>query len=84
MSLQDLFYLTNIIFFTLLILILLGILILMFYIKKIFDDLHRTIQTGMQKLTENTSETVVDVGAALTGAAINKAREVLSKKSRKR
>ena len=82
MSLQDLYYLTNIIFFTLLNVILLGILILMFYIKKKFDELHRTIEQGMHRLSDNTAETVVDIGAAVTGAAINKAKEVFGKKRR--
>lgn len=82
MSLQDLFYLTNIIFFTLLNLILLGILVLMFYIKKKIDDMQRTIETGVHRLTDNTAETVVDIGAAVTGAAINKAKEVFGKKRR--
>jgi len=80
MSLQDLYYLSNIIFFTLLNLTLLGILLLMFYIKRRIDSIHKTIEVGMHKLSDNTAETVVDIGAAVTGAAINKAKEYLSKK----
>lgn len=83
MSLQDLYYLSNIIFFTLLNLILLGILLLMFYIKKRIDSIQKTIEVGMHKLGDNTAETVVDVGAALTGAAISKAKEMLNKKKGK-
>lgn len=82
MSLQDLYYLSNIIFFTLLNLILLGILLLMFYIKKRVDSIQKTVEVGMHKLTDNTAETVVDVGTALTGAAINKAKEYLNKKKK--
>jgi hypothetical protein len=82
MSLQDLYYITNIIFFTLLNLILLGILLLMFYIKKRIDSIQKTIEVGMHKLSDNTAETVVDVGAALTGAAISKAKEYITKKKK--
>ena len=80
MSLQDLFYLTNIIFFTLLNVILLGILLLMFYIKRRIDSIHDTVERGMHQISENTADTVVDVGAAITSAAINKAKEAFSKK----
>ena len=80
MSLQDLYYLTNIIFFTLLNVILLGILLLMFYIKRRIDSIHDTVERGMHKLSENTADTVVDVGAAITSAAISKAKEAFSKK----
>ena len=82
MSLQDIYYLTNIIFFTLLNIILLGILLLMFYIKKQVDKIHDTVERGMYKLSEHTADTVVDVGAAITSAAINKAKEAFSNKKK--
>ena len=82
MSLQDIYYLTNIIFFTLLNLILLGILILMFYIKKKFDQLQDTIERGVHRITDNPAETAVDIGTAVTAAAINKAKEVFAGKKK--
>lgn len=87
MNLQDIFYLTNIIFFALLIILLLGMVIIMFYIKKKIDDIHHTIDSKIEQLTKFTAEptdAAASLGAAAAGIAINKAKEFMSGKKKRR
>jgi uncharacterized membrane protein len=70
MSLQDIFYLTNIIFMSLLIIILLGMVIIMFYIKKKIEEISDNVNekiNAVGRITSNAEEVASSVTAVATG-----------------
>jgi hypothetical protein len=71
MSLQDIYYLTNIIFMSLLILILLGIVIIMFIIKKKIEEISDNVNAQINRvgrIASNAEEVASSVTAVATGA----------------
>ncbi len=58
MSLQDSFYILGIVFMSLSIIILIGIVILLFYIKKKITDIHKFAELKIEDITEFTSRPI--------------------------
>ena len=58
MDLQNTFYVLGIVFMTLSILILLGIAILLFYIRKKITDLHDLVESKITEFTELTIDPI--------------------------
>lgn len=86
MSLQDLFYLLGIIMMSLASLLLLGIVILLFYIKKKITDLHDTIENKINtvsSLVSQSGEIAANVGATLAQGAIKGVARMMEKKKEK-
>jgi uncharacterized protein YoxC len=75
MELQDIFYITAIIFMVLAIGILVGLVLVLFYIKKTVDSIHATVEEQMAKIRRLTSDPAeiargsgAIIGKAVTGA----------------
>ncbi len=83
MDLQNTFYLLGIIFMTMSITILLGIVAILFLIMKgirdIANNINEKIDTVADKATA-TSNLAVDVGTAVAGSLIRRAKEAMQKK----
>ncbi len=82
MNLQDIFYLTSIIFMVLSIIILLSIGIVLFYIKQKISDLHAAAQnvlTVTDRYLNNPSDIALEMGTAVAASAIKKVRNIIKK-----
>lgn len=85
MSLQDIYYLTNIIFMSLLILILLGIVIIMFIIKQKIEEISDNVNEQINRvgrIASNAEEVANSVTAVATGAIRKVSGIVGSKKGK--
>ncbi len=86
MSLQDIFYLTNIIFMSMMILILVVIVILLFYIKAKIGELSAKISEQIDavgRITANAETVASSVSAVATGAMKKVSNIMGSSKSNK-
>lgn len=82
MSLQDIFYVTNIIFMSLLIFILIIMVVIMFYIWKKISELSSNINEQINrvgKITANAEEVASSVTAVATGA-MDKVSRIIGKR----
>ena len=80
MDLQNTFYLLGIIFMTLSITILLGIVAILFLIMKGIRDIAKNVNDKIDLVAEKataTSNLAVDVGTAVAGSLIRRAKEAI-------
>ena len=83
MSLQDVYYLTNIIVMILAIILLAALVILVFFIKSKIGQLaeninHRVDEVG--KIMEDPADVAADIGAAMAEKGIRKIKKIINEK----
>lgn len=84
MDLQNTFYLLGIIFMTFGVLILLGIVGILFLIMKGIHDISKNVNAKIDMVADRataTSSLAVDLGTAVAGSLIKKAKNVMQKKN---
>lgn len=82
MDLQNTFYFLAIVFMGLSITILIGIVVLLVYIMKVIKDIHKNISEKIDMLGKRATESsslAVDIGTAVAGTVITKAKQAFRK-----
>lgn len=87
MSLQDLFYIVGLFYMTMCIVLLLSLVVAVFYIKKKVGDLEHTFEKKLEIISQAAShpaEAAVGIGASLAEAAVDRIKEALEGKGKKK
>ena len=79
MDLQSLFYLVSIIFMSLLIAVMIGILVTIIIIQKKISALHHTLEKQVQSLFNDPSHLAAQIGIGLTENLMKRAITIFKK-----
>lgn len=79
MDLQSLFYLVSIIFMSLLIAVMIGILVTIIIIQRKISALHHTLETRVQSLFDDPSNLAAQIGIGITENLMKRARTIFKK-----
>jgi uncharacterized membrane protein len=82
MDLQTVFYILGIIFMSLSILLLVGLVILVFYIWKKVTQMQKMIEEKIDDISSRPGEIAAEVGAKVVTQAVKKAQDYFSHKKR--
>lgn len=82
MSLQDIFYVVSIVYMTLFIVLMIGLVIVLFYIKRTIDQVCKTVNEKIAVISHITSEPkdfAASVGAAVAHSAMKRVKKMMGR-----